>query len=140
MTTPDYYKLNLELSIKDLIDLSNASYHLGTALAYLYRAGKKNDNPFGKDILKAIQHLEFEINKIKTYQVLYIQTSDIDNITGIFNLRSLFSQNMAFTTAIEVIIDILDYLCLPVIKGEDYCEFLEKQIIKLAGLTKNVHN
>lgn len=45
---------------------SGASYNVGTALAYLMRAGKKAGSGYQEDVRKAIRHLEFELEGIVT--------------------------------------------------------------------------
>ena len=40
------------------------SYNLGTAVSYLLRSGKKENNSAEQDIQKAINHLHFELDKI----------------------------------------------------------------------------
>jgi len=42
----------------------NLSYNIGTAVTYLLRAGKKPNNPIEQDIKKAIDHLNFELEKL----------------------------------------------------------------------------
>jgi len=44
-------------------DFCGNNYNLGVALAYLMRAGKKEDNDIAKDIQKAIDHLNFELKR-----------------------------------------------------------------------------
>jgi len=44
-------------------DFVGNNYNLGVAVAYLLRAGKKEDNDISKDIQKAIDHLNFELKR-----------------------------------------------------------------------------
>lgn len=43
------------------MDFARDSYNIGVAIAYLLRAGKKEDNPKAQDLRKAIHHLEKEL-------------------------------------------------------------------------------
>tara|TARA_B110000908_G_scaffold171765_1_gene235780 strand:+ start:1446 stop:1793 length:348 start_codon:yes stop_codon:yes gene_type:complete len=63
---PDYYIGKYkELEAFDVcMDFSRDSYNLGVAIAYLLRAGKKPDNLIEDDILKAIDHLNKELEYI----------------------------------------------------------------------------
>ena len=65
-STPDYYIGKYkELEAFDVcMDFSRDSYNLGVAIAYLLRAGKKPDNLIEDDILKAIDHLNKELEYI----------------------------------------------------------------------------
>ena len=45
-------------------DFQPDNYNLGTAITYLLRAGKKPNNPARQDIQKAINHLNFELDRI----------------------------------------------------------------------------
>jgi predicted transcriptional regulator len=72
---PSHYKLTvkgLNIEVIDIINASNISYNMGTAFAYLLRAGKKRNCSYQEDILKAIKHLEFELEKIDIYGLLPI--------------------------------------------------------------------
>lgn len=46
------------------MDFARDSYNIGVAIAYLLRAGKKPENPKGKDLLKAIDHIQKELEYI----------------------------------------------------------------------------
>jgi hypothetical protein len=62
---PHYYTGKLYgYSAKDIIDDFDLTYNVGTACSYLLRSGKKEGNPTEQDIQKAINHLQFEIEKI----------------------------------------------------------------------------
>ncbi len=67
MNTPDYYKgTYYKLEAHEVIeDFVGNNYNLGVAVAYLLRAGKKEDNDMSKDIQKAIDHLNFELKRQK---------------------------------------------------------------------------
>ena len=45
-------------------DFQPDSYNLGTAISYLLRAGHKPNNPIEQDIQKAINHLQFELDRL----------------------------------------------------------------------------
>ena len=54
------YKIEAHKVIEDF----DLSYNLGTACTYLMRANRKHDSPI-ECIQKAINHLEFELDKLK---------------------------------------------------------------------------
>jgi hypothetical protein len=54
------YKIEARKVIEDF----DLSYNLGTAVTYLLRADRKHDSPI-ECIQKAINHLEFELDKLK---------------------------------------------------------------------------
>tara|TARA_R110000803_G_scaffold13153_3_gene37147 strand:+ start:1583 stop:1945 length:363 start_codon:yes stop_codon:yes gene_type:complete len=62
-STPTYYLGKYKgLEAFDVVmDFQRDSYNLGVAIAYLLRAGKKQGNPRGQDISKAIDHLKKEL-------------------------------------------------------------------------------
>jgi len=45
-------------------DFQPDSYNIGTAISYLLRAGHKPNNPIEQDIQKAINHLQFELDRL----------------------------------------------------------------------------
>jgi len=61
---PEYYKGKNGYMAKDVVSNFDLSYNIGTATTYLLRAGKKEGNPAQQDIRKAINHLQFELDKI----------------------------------------------------------------------------
>jgi hypothetical protein len=65
--TPNYY-IGCFHGIKasDVADDFNLSYHLGSTLKYVLRAGKKYEDP-RSDIRKAISHLHLELEKLDKY-------------------------------------------------------------------------
>ena len=81
MATPKYYigKTHKYEASKVVEDFQGDSYNLGTAITYLLRAGKKDNNPIEQDIRKAIDHLHFELNRInadkETANLIYENTS-----------------------------------------------------------------
>lgn len=58
---PPYYFGRFGLEVKDVIASFELGYNIGTAVAYLLRAGRKPGNPRKKDLQKAIDHITFEI-------------------------------------------------------------------------------
>ena len=65
---PNYYigkKYKIEAR-KVIEDFQADNYNLGTAITYLLRAGKKEGNPIEQDIKKAIDHLNFELDRVKS--------------------------------------------------------------------------
>ncbi len=57
-------KVKKEISKVFVIEDFDLSYNLGTAVTYLLRADRKHDSPI-ECIQKAINHLEFELDKLK---------------------------------------------------------------------------
>ncbi len=63
--TPSYYiGKTYGYEARKVVEDFNLSYNVGTAVTYLLRAENKHDNPVDC-IQKAINHLEFELDKIK---------------------------------------------------------------------------
>lgn len=64
--TPPYYQGKYKgLEAFDVcMDFARDSYNIGVAIAYLLRAGKKPNNPMVNDLLKAIDHIEKELEYI----------------------------------------------------------------------------
>ena len=61
---PEYYKGKEGYEARKVCDNFDLTYHIGTAVTYLLRAGKKEGNPTEQDIRKAINHLHFELDEI----------------------------------------------------------------------------
>jgi hypothetical protein len=61
---PKYYKGKNGYMAKDVAANFDLSYNLGSAMKYILRAGKKENNPAEQDIRKAINHLHFELDRI----------------------------------------------------------------------------
>lgn len=83
MNTPNYYKgTYYKLEAHEVIeDFVGNNYNLGVAVAYLLRAGKKEDNDMSKDIQKAIDHLNFEL---KRQEHLNEEQTELDRINDKF--------------------------------------------------------
>ena len=47
----------------DFIEAKQLNYHLGSAVKYISRAGKKNPETYKEDLLKAIWYLNREVSK-----------------------------------------------------------------------------
>ena len=63
--TPSYYVgKTYGYEARKVVEDFNLSYNVGTAVTYLLRADNKHNNPIDC-IQKAINHLEFELDKIK---------------------------------------------------------------------------
>jgi hypothetical protein len=58
-----YYVLKGGIQVKDIV--GDLPYNMGVAAAYILRAGKKPGNPAVDDIQKAIDHLRFELERLK---------------------------------------------------------------------------
>jgi len=62
---PSYYKgIRYGYEARKVIEDFELSYNTGTAVTYLLRAERKHDSPI-ECIQKAINHLEFELDKLK---------------------------------------------------------------------------
>jgi hypothetical protein len=62
---PSYYiGRRYKIEARKVIEDFDLSYNLGTAVTYLLRADRKHDSPI-ECIQKAINHLEFELDKLK---------------------------------------------------------------------------
>jgi hypothetical protein len=63
MSAPKYYigKYKGIEAMDVVLDFQEDNYNVGVAIAYLLRAGKKQDNPLEQDIEKAIIHLQREL-------------------------------------------------------------------------------
>ena len=63
---PSYYTgKNYSYSARRVVEDFDLTYNTGTAVSYLLRAGKKEGNPAQQDIQKAINHLEFELDRLQ---------------------------------------------------------------------------
>lgn len=73
---PDYYigKTHKYEARKVIEDFQANSYNIGTAITYLLRAGKKEGNPITQDIEKAINHLNFELDRLHNTKKEYPRT------------------------------------------------------------------
>ena len=58
--SPSYYTRG-EIQPWDFIRDQELNYHLGNAVKYIVRAGKKPDNTAAKDLQKAIHYLQNEL-------------------------------------------------------------------------------
>ena len=62
---PNYYiGSRYKIEARKVIEDFELSYNIGTAVTYLLRADRKHDSPT-ECIQKAINHLEFELDKLK---------------------------------------------------------------------------
>lgn len=57
---PSYYTWHPVCECKDIVQ--HFPYHIGNAIAYLWRAGKKGSAQ--EDLKKAITHIQFEIDRL----------------------------------------------------------------------------
>tara|TARA_Y100000004_G_scaffold52605_1_gene58353 strand:- start:2081 stop:2341 length:261 start_codon:yes stop_codon:yes gene_type:complete len=73
---PSYYigKTHKYEARKVIEDFQADSYNIGTAITYLLRAGKKEGNPIIQDIQKAINHLNFELDRLNNEKKEYPRT------------------------------------------------------------------
>ena len=64
-TQPSYYSGTLYgYSAKDIVDDFKLTAWTAQAVQYILRAGKKDGSPAEQDIQKAINHLQFELDKL----------------------------------------------------------------------------
>ena len=63
--TPSYYDGDNNYTAIEVVTNFNLNYNLGTACTYILRAYSKHESP-NEDIQKAIDHLQFELIKLKT--------------------------------------------------------------------------
>jgi ribosome-associated translation inhibitor RaiA len=63
--TPSYYDGDNNYTAIEVVTNFNLNYNLGTACTYILRAYNKHESP-NEDIQKAIDHLQFELIKLKT--------------------------------------------------------------------------
>ena len=68
---PEYYKGKNGYEARKVVDNFELSYNVGTCVTYLLRCGKKTEEGMSnidkhiEDIQKGINHLEFEIERLK---------------------------------------------------------------------------
>ena len=67
--TPSYYDGDNNYTAIEVVTNFNLNYNLGTACTYILRAYRKHESP-NEDIQKAIDHLQFELIKLKTKAVV----------------------------------------------------------------------
>jgi hypothetical protein len=65
VSNPESYYRRGGMEVKGIIKAFDLGYNVGTAVAYLLRAGKKPGNSFIDDVTKARDHLGFEIDAHK---------------------------------------------------------------------------
>lgn len=59
----DHYGSGVYEAIK-IINSYNLNFNLGNAVKYILRAGKKDNNPMVSDLKKAVDYLQYEIERI----------------------------------------------------------------------------
>ena len=74
---PDYYKTDTGLEAIDVIDALGLGpgFALGSAIKYIFRAGKKSEETLQDDIRKAIWYLEHFIECCKKLENSHDQTN-----------------------------------------------------------------
>lgn len=60
---PSHYGGNWTYEVIKVIEAWNLNFHLGNAVKYIARAGKKDPTKYVEDLKKAIWYLEREISK-----------------------------------------------------------------------------
>ena len=61
---PSHYTVG-NIEVIDVIENYKLGYHLGNAIKYILRAGRKDPNKYEEDLQKAIWYLNREIEKHK---------------------------------------------------------------------------
>ena len=59
---PNYYKAE-HIEVIDVIEEFNLNYHLGNAVKYIIRAGRKDSTKYSEDLRKAEWYLQREIDR-----------------------------------------------------------------------------
>jgi len=76
---PSYYiGKRYKIEARKVIEDFDLSYNVGTAVTYLLRADRKHDSPI-ECIQKAINHLEFELNKLKRWHYILANVEWLEN-------------------------------------------------------------
>lgn len=60
---PSHYTTG-KIEVIDYIEDKNFDYHLGNAIKYISRAGKKNPDKYVEDLKKAIWYIQREIDNV----------------------------------------------------------------------------
>ncbi len=74
VNNPDHYTWHPKAECAEITGEFN--YNIGTAIAYLWRAGRKTDDAV-EDIRKAIKHLEMECVRLEVRDQTVIGTSPV---------------------------------------------------------------
>ena len=61
--SPKHYKSKNGLEAIDVIETWSLNYHLGNAVKYIIRAGRKDDSTVEEDLNKAIWYLKRELRR-----------------------------------------------------------------------------
>ena len=64
MINTDHYKEGRKYEPWDVIRDWDLGYFTGNALKYISRAGRKNGNSYGQDLMKAITYLQKELDNL----------------------------------------------------------------------------
>jgi len=75
---PSYYIGTNGYEARKVVDGFELSYNVGTAVTYLLRAERKHDSPI-ECIQKAINHLEFELDKLKRWHYTLANVERLKN-------------------------------------------------------------
>ena len=76
---PSYYiGKRYKIEARKVIEDFDLSYNVGTACSYLMRANRKHDSPI-ECIQKAINHLEFELDKLKRWHYTLANVERLKN-------------------------------------------------------------
>lgn len=65
-TTPSYYiGKHKQITAAEVVADFGLSYNVGNAVVYLLRAGNKPNNPYLQDLIKAVHHLNMEVEQYR---------------------------------------------------------------------------
>ena len=77
---PSYYiGRRYKIEARKVIEDFDLSYNVGTACSYLMRANRKHDSPI-ECIQKAINHLEFELDKLKRWHYTLANVETLEKL------------------------------------------------------------
>ena len=77
-----------KIEVIDFIEDKKLNYHLGNAVKYIARAGKKDPDKYIEDLQKAIWYLQREVNRLSLSK-LFSEPIKVDHFgTGVLPLRN----------------------------------------------------
>ena len=77
---PEHYT-DGKIEVIDYIEDKKLGYHLGNAVKYISRAGKKDPDKYIEDLQKAVWYLNREIDR-KTHELYFAGTLPADFLTS----------------------------------------------------------
>lgn len=97
ITDPPHYMHPTIDSLEARFVIENLPYHVATAAAYLWRCGRKQGVDPLDDLAKAMQHLQFEIERLRKYRLSPVYAHSLPTIgaPGIQSIIEPFPYNIA---------------------------------------------